>query len=119
VPDSRPSLGLVATVVVALAIGLAFGFIDSRPTFDDTAVIAVALVGGAALVAAIYGRYPWLWALLIGLPIPLVEVPLTGSTASAAALLFATFGAGLGWVAGRAARTAIGSAAPQSGEPRP
>ncbi len=93
------SLGLVA---LALGIGLAVGWIDSRPAWDDAGVTAGLLVVGAALVAAIDGRRAWLWTLLVGAPLALIEVPATGSAAPLVGLLFAAIGASIGILARRA-----------------
>ena len=86
----------------ALALGLAIATVDSRPGWDDTGVTAGLLVLAAATVAALDGRRPWLWALLVGLPLPLIEVPATGSGAALVAILFAAIGASIGIVVRRA-----------------
>ena len=59
----------------------------------------------AAGITAFAGRdRPWLWAVLIGLPTPLVEIVGSGSTGSGSllALGFAGAGAALGWELTRA-----------------
>jgi len=93
---------LIALGLVALGIGIAIGFVDSRPGWDDTAITAGALLIAAAVVAWIDGRRPWLWALLVGEPLPIIEVTGSGSTASFVALLFAAVGASIGWLLRRA-----------------
>lgn len=88
--------------VIALTLGIALAWMDSSPGFDAVGVTIGLLVSLSALVTAIAGRRPWLWALLIGAPIPIVEVPPTGGTAPLVALLFAAIGAGIGLLARRA-----------------
>ena len=83
-------------LVVAAAAGLAIAWIDSRPTWDDTGVTTLLIVVAAALVAAASGRRPWLWGVLIGGWIPLVEIPAGGSSASLLALGFALVAAFFG-----------------------
>ena len=83
--------GLLA--LVAGFIGLALGYLDSRPSWDDTGITAGLLLLTSALVAGLSGRHPWLWALLIGLWIPLLEVWGEAGLASLAALAFSTLGA--------------------------
>jgi hypothetical protein len=83
-------------LVVATAAGLAIAWIDTRPTWDDTGVTTLLLVVSAALVAAASGRRPWLWGLLIGVWIPLVEIPAGGSQGSFLATVFALVGAFFG-----------------------
>ena len=51
---------------------------DSSPGWDSTALTVAAITGSAGIIAAIAGERPWLWALLIGLPTPIVEGVLGG-----------------------------------------
>jgi hypothetical protein len=99
---------LIALGLVALALGIAIGYIDSRPGWDDTGITVGLLLGTAAVVAWTDGRRPWLWALLVGLPLPIIEVFGSGSTASLAALLFAAIGASIGWLVRRASGSGEG-----------
>jgi hypothetical protein len=78
-------------------MGLFFAYIDSRPNWDDTGV----LVGLIFLTSAIFGslgpRRPWLWALAIGVWMPLQELLTTHRPpASAVAIIVALAGAYLG-----------------------
>lgn len=104
-PDWRAA-GPPRIVYLLGAIAVAFGFIvaglDSRPGWDDSGVTAGLLVVGAALAAALDGRRPWLWTLLVGAPLAIIEVPATGSAASLVGLLFAGVGATLGLLVRRA-----------------
>jgi len=90
--------------ILALGFGLTIGFIDSRPEWDDTGVTAGLLVAAAAVAALVAGRRPWLIALLVGLPTPLLEVPQTGQPAAFLALVAAALGAFCGFVAARSLR---------------
>jgi hypothetical protein len=83
--------GLLA--LVASLIGLGLGYLDSRPSWDDTGITAALLLLTAGTVAGISGRRPWLWALLIGIWIPLLEVRGAAGLASLAALAVSTLGA--------------------------
>lgn len=85
-----------------MAVGTAIGYLDSRPGWDDTGITAGLLLLVAALVAGVDGGNPWVWALLVGLPLPIIELSGSGSTASLAALLFTGIGAGIGWLVRRA-----------------
>ena len=87
---------------IALAIGIALAWMDSSPGFDAVGITVGLLILSSALVAGAAGRWPWLWALLIGAPIPIAEVPPTGGTAPFVALAFAAVGAGIGYLARRA-----------------
>jgi hypothetical protein len=88
----------------ALAVGVLIGFIDSRPGWDDTGVTVGVLVAASAAFAAVEGRRPWLWALLIGAPLAFIEVPASGSPAPLAGLAFAGLGAAVGWLLSRGMR---------------
>jgi hypothetical protein len=92
----------VGLVALALAVGVAVAWLDSRPGWDDTGITAGLLVLGTALVAVIDGRRPWLWTLVVGAPLPIVELPAGGGSAALVALLFAAVGASLGLLARRA-----------------
>jgi len=83
--------GLLA--LVAGVIGLTLGYLDSRPSWDDSGITAALLLLTSALVAALSGRRPWLWALLIGIWIPLFEVRGAAGLASLAALALSALGA--------------------------
>jgi hypothetical protein len=82
---------------LAAAAGLAIAILDSRPGWDDTAISAVLLVVAAFVVTAVAGHRPWLWALLVGVWTPLLEIPTTGATGSLLALAIASVGAFAGY----------------------
>lgn len=104
-PD-RPAIGLLALALVA---GLAIAYVDSRPTSDSAGVTVFALVGIAGVIAFVARRRPWLWALLVGLPTPLAEVPQYHDASPIAAVAFAGVGAAIGWTLAEARRH-LGSA---------
>jgi hypothetical protein len=87
-------------VGVAVVAGLAIGYIDSRPGWDDTGITVGLLIAAAGAAAAVSGRRPWLWALLVGGGTPLIEILTGGSLASLAALVFAAVGSLAGWLIG-------------------
>jgi hypothetical protein len=89
---------------VALAAGLGIALVDSSPGWDSTGITAGLLLVGAGVAAAIGRDRPWLWALLVGLPTPILETVRDGNTGSWLALVFAAGGAAIGWAFGRAAR---------------
>jgi hypothetical protein len=86
--------------ILGLLSGLAIAFVDSRPTWDDTGITAAALVGSAVLATIVAGRRPWLVALLVGLPTPLLEMPERGPVAFIAVVI-AAIGALGGFLAER------------------
>ena len=88
---------------VATVTGLAIALLDSRPGYDATGVTVVLLLLGAAAVAAASGRRPWLWAVLVGVWVPLLEIGGASGAASLAALVVAGMGAALGYLVARLA----------------
>ena len=104
--DRRPALGLrtIAAAATALAGGIGIALVDSRPDFDDTGITAVGLLVAGALAAALDGRRPLLWAVLVRSWIPLLEIPAARSSAPLAALVFAGIGAVVGRLAARAVK---------------
>ena len=90
-----------ALALVAISAGVAIGLVDSSPGWDSTGITAGALFLTAALVAWVGRDRPWLWALLVGLPTPLLDVLRTGNTGSVLALGFAIAGAAVGWAVRR------------------
>ncbi len=82
--------------IIAVACGLFFAYVDSRPTFDDTGILAFGIVAVAAAFGFIWPVGVWRWALGIGVWIPLFSIPRTGELASLVAVAFAFAGAYLG-----------------------
>jgi hypothetical protein len=90
-------------MIAASAIGLGIAAVDSRPGFDATGVTVGLLVAAAAGFSAAARTRPWLWALLIGIWTPLLEVPAGGGPAPVAALAIAAAGALVGYAGRRLA----------------
>ena len=93
--------------VLAIGAGLAIAVLDSRPGWDDTGITAALLVLAAFASAAISGRRPWLWALLVGGWVPLVETLGSGQASALLALLFAAGGALAGYSLARVIPSAL------------
>ena len=91
-----------AAIVVAVAAGVGVALIDSSPGWDSTGITAGLLLGGAAAAAAMGRDRPWLWALVVGLPTPILETVRDGNAGSWLALIFAAGGATIGWAVARA-----------------
>lgn len=93
-------------VVVALALGagLAIGWVDSRPSWDDTGITVGAIVLAAGGLALVRPRAWWAVALAVGLPVPALDLALRGGSGSLVAVAIAFAAAALGMAAGRAGR---------------
>lgn len=58
-------------LIGAVAIGLTIAWVDSRPHWDDAGITAGCLLLSAGVLGLIGPRRPWLWALGIGVWVPL------------------------------------------------
>jgi hypothetical protein len=96
---------LVTLCVVALICGIAIGWNDSRPAWDDTGITAGLLVVASAVFGFIDPRRWWAWALLIGVGTPLFEIAGATGSASIAAFVFSGLGAAGGAGASRLLRS--------------
>ena len=94
----------LVAIPLAIGAGLAIAVLDSRPGWDDTGITAVLLVAAAFASTVLAGRRPWLWAVLVGGWIPMLEIPSSGQPGSAVALLFSAAGALAGYALARLAR---------------
>ena len=90
----------------ALVIGALITYVDSRPTWDDTGMTAAAVFLTCGMLGFMGPRRPWLWALAVGVWIPLMGIVWTHNYGSLLALVIAFAGA----YAGMAARNAVSPA---------
>ncbi|MGZ8562228.1 MAG: hypothetical protein ACXWWU_01250 [Candidatus Limnocylindria bacterium] len=86
---------------VATAIGLAAAYVDSRVTWDDTGVTVMLILLATAVLTALSGRRPWLWALLVGAWVPIFEISGRSGAASLLALVAAAIGSAIGYALNR------------------
>jgi hypothetical protein len=80
-------------LVLAVGFGLLIAYVDSRPNWDDTGLVASAIVAGCGLLGLAEPRYPWLWALAVGVWIPAFGIVQFHNYGSLLALAFAFAGA--------------------------
>ena len=95
-------------MLLAAATGAAIANVDSRPSLDDTGVTAVAVLVASASLALWIPRRWWLWAMLVGAWVPLVEIIQAGNAVSLLALALAGAGAAIGAAVSPARRPATG-----------
>ncbi len=80
-------------LLLALGFGLLIAYVDSRPNWDDTGVTALALLGCSGVCGVLGPHRPWLWALAIGLWIPVLGIAFARNYGSLLAIVFAFAGA--------------------------
>ena len=61
-------------LIAAIRLGLAIAWVDSRPHWDDTGITAGGLLLSGGALGLIGPRRPWLWALGLGIWIPLYMI---------------------------------------------
>jgi hypothetical protein len=77
--------------LAAVLIGIGIAYVDSRPSWDDTGVTAFALLTSAAVFGLARPQRPWLWALAIGIWIPLFALLRTHAAGSLAMFVVLAF----------------------------
>lgn len=82
---------------LALLSGLAIAYVNARSNWGSTGIVVGLIFISAALLSFINTRYAWLWALLIGIWVPLTSVLTNSNYNALLALAFAYFGAFLGF----------------------
>lgn len=90
-------------LMFALAAGGLITYVDSRPGWDDTGVTAFAILAVCGVLGLVGPKRPWLWAIAVGVWIPLLGIAVTHNYGSVLALLIAFAGA----YAGMAIRNAV------------
>lgn len=88
-------------LAVAAAVGLGIGIVDSSPHWDDTGITVAALLAASGSLGLVRPRGAWMWALAVGIWIPLLES--IHNPASLVALAVAFVGAYAGAFARRLA----------------
>lgn len=85
-------------LAAALLAGLFSAYVDSRPTWDDTGILAFGILIISGLITLVGYRRPWVIALAVGIWIPLYWILTTRNYGSILALAFAFVGAYGGWL---------------------
>ncbi|HEX4348484.1 MAG TPA: hypothetical protein VHZ73_12990 [Vicinamibacterales bacterium] len=78
-------------MLLAVLAGLCIAYVDSRPHWDDTGVTVFSMVGVAFLLGCALPRRPWLWALGVGVWIPVHTMVRTGDPQAAVMLVVLLF----------------------------
>ncbi len=95
----------VLLLILGVLCGLFWAYLDARPGWDDTGLLAGGLFLSAAALCLVGYRLPWLMALAVGLWIPLHDISLSHDPRMLLVLLFPLIGAYAGWGVLRLVRT--------------
>lgn len=82
-----------ALLAIAIVLGIAIAYVDARPSWNDTGITAMAVLFVCASLGALAPERPWLWALGVGVWIPLWGISHSRNYGSLLALGFAFAGA--------------------------
>jgi hypothetical protein len=88
-----PNRKVFLLACVSTMVGLLIAWIDTRPTWDDAGITAAMILGSSFCLGYAQPRFAWLWAILIGLWIPAVNIFSHGDAASSVTLLISFVGA--------------------------
>jgi len=81
------------TVIIAVCLGILIGWIDSRPHWDDTGITVGLIVISTFIIGFISPGRPWIWAISVGIWIPVWNILFQNNYSSLAALVIAFIGA--------------------------
>lgn len=96
---ARVPLGVV---LLALIIGVAIAYVDSRATWDDAGITAGALFITSAVLAVLSPRAAWLIGVVVGLPVLAFNIVLHGNFGAVMGIVVSLVGAGVGRLVGKA-----------------
>jgi uncharacterized membrane protein YczE len=90
--------------IIACSLGILIGWIDSRPTWDDTGITVGMILSVTVVLGYAMPDRAWTSALLVGIWIPLWNILVHNNYATFVALAIALIGAYLGAFVRRAFR---------------
>ena len=61
-------------LAVSVSLGLLIGYLDSRPTWDDTGISAGLVFLSSGILGVLGPERPWLWALCVSIWIPVFGI---------------------------------------------
>jgi hypothetical protein len=82
--------------ILSIVAGSAIGWIDSRPTWDDTGVTVGLIIVPTAIMGGLMPEHAWLWGLVTGGIVSAMNIILGANYGSLMAVAFAISGAYLG-----------------------
>ncbi len=77
---------------ISFVAGLAIGWVDSRPTWDDTGITAGSIFLVSAAIGALMPSRAWVWGLAVGCGVPLFSLLSHGNPAALVSFVIAFAG---------------------------
>ena len=85
-----------SALIISSLLGLLIAWIDSRPNWDDSGITAAMIFCVSAFFGFFMKDRPWLWALSVGIWIPLSSTLFYMNYTTILALIFAFIGSYVG-----------------------
>jgi len=79
--------------VISLMFGAIITWIDTCPNWDDAGITAGMILISTLLLGFLFPKHAWLWALAVGVWIPLIGILLAHNSGTIIALIIAIIGA--------------------------
>jgi hypothetical protein len=96
--SERKTMKQKLLLVAAVVFGLLVTYIDSRPTWDDTGITVLVLLIGSGIIGLLAQKRPWIFALAIGLWLPLWYILTRHDLSMFIVLAFPFIGVYAGWL---------------------
>ena len=94
-------------LAAALLVGLLIGWIDTRPSWDDTGITVGLIFLSSAVFGALMPSRAWVWGCAVGLGIPLMNLFLRGNPAALISFLISFAGSYMGVLARKFAEPSV------------
>jgi hypothetical protein len=99
---SRKRIGFVGLLILAVSVGLLIGRVDTRPNWDDTGITVALIFGATLLFGLAIPERPWMWAIAVGIWVPMFNIVQSRNLESLVALVPAFVGSYVGYGVRRA-----------------
>lgn len=83
-------------LAAAIVIGISIGWMDIRPNWDDTGITVMIVLIGSAVLGFTMPPRAWVWAIVLGIWVPLFNIIINQNYGSAVALVIAFTGSYIG-----------------------
>jgi hypothetical protein len=82
--------------IVAIALGMMIGYIDSGPHWDDAGITVAMIIIASSILGFVMPHRAWVWALSVGIWIPIWNIVLNNNYSAFISIVIAFAGAYMG-----------------------